>query len=422
MVDQRRFDDQRSTLDARAAAALLGVDRRTLYAYVARGLVRSFPGAHGRARQYARDDLERLRTRTKARAGHGPVAAGAMRFGEPVLDSAITAVEPTGIRYRGLPLGELVARGIGFEQTAELLWTRAIPAAPPRWRAATFAWARLRALVRPTTSPIAVMGLVVGARAAVDVDAGTDEGGAALERARTIVPLLARALAPGLADARLRAASGETTIAGTCAAVLGCRAGAEGRRAIELALVLCADHELNASAFAARIAASTGADLHACLGAALAVMTGPRHGTSALRVEAMLNELGGLAGAGAAARAKTLVRARLQRGEAIPGFGQPLYRDGDPRAPPLLDAALSIAPRNPRVAAIAAVVAAMAAAGRDPPNLDLGLAAIAAALALPPGSASGLFALGRSAGWIAHALEQREHPFVLRPRARYVGP
>jgi citrate synthase len=99
-----------------------------------------------------------------------------------------------------------------------------------------------------------------------------------------------------------------------------------------------------------------------------------------------------------------------------------MYRDGDPRAPPLLAAARAIAPRHPRVKAIAAVVATMAAAGRDRPNVDLGLAAIAAALALPRGSASGLFALGRSAGWIAHALEQRASAFVLRPRARYIGP
>jgi citrate synthase len=416
MVDQRRFDDQRSTLDARAAAALLGVDRRTLYAYVARGLVRSFPGPRGRARQYAREDLERLRARTKARAGHAAVASGALRFGEPVLDSSITAVDPRGIRYRGRDLGELVEAGVGYEATAELLWTGALPEAPPRWRAATVPWARLRALVRPTTSPLVVMALAVNACAAVDPDAGADEGGAALERARGIVGVLARALAPGLADARLHAAADAPTIAGVCAKVLGCRAGAEGRRALELALVLCADHELNASTFAARIAASTGSDLHACLAAALAVMTGPRHGAAALRVDALLDEIG------AAGRAAAVVRARLQRGEAIPGFGQPMYRDGDPRAPPLLAAARAIAPRHPRVKAIAAVVATMAAAGRDRPNVDLGLAAIAAALALPRGSASGLFALGRSAGWIAHALEQRASAFVLRPRARYIGP
>ncbi len=395
---------------------MLGVDRRTLYAYVARGLVRSFPGAHGRARQYAREDLERLRARTKARAGHAAVASGALRFGEPVLDSAITAVDPHGIRYRGRELGELVEAGIGYEATAELLWTGTLPESPPRWRAATVSWARLRALVRPTTSPLVVMALAVNARAAADADAGADEGGAALVRARGLVGLLARTLAPGLAEARLHAAADEPTIAGACAKVLGCRAGAEGRRAIELALVLCADHELNASTFAARIAASTGSDLHACLAAALAVMTGPRHGAAALRVEALLDEIG------SPTRAAAVVRDRLRRGEAIPGFGQPLYRDGDPRAPPLLAAARAIAPRNPRVKSIAAVVATMAAAERERPNVDLGLAAIAAALALPRGSASGLFALGRTAGWIAHALEQRASAFVLRPRARYVGP
>jgi citrate synthase len=231
-----------------------------------------------------------------------------------------------------------------------------------------------------------------------------------------VLPLLARALAPGLDDARVRAAAGEETIAGVCAKVLGGRADADARRALECALVSSADHELNASAFAARVAASTGSDLHACLGAALAVMTGPRHGASALRVEALLDEMGAPAKAGA------VVRARLQRGDTIPGFGQPMYRRGDPRAPPMLALARELAPRHPRVKGIAALVDVMADAGRDRPNVDLGLAAIAAALGLPRGSASGLFALGRSAGWIAHALEQRTSPFVLRPRARYVGP
>ena len=89
MVDQRRIDDQR-WVDARTAARHLGIAVRSLYAYVSRGQVRSVAGERGRPRLYALGDLERLRVRRDARAGHGAVAAGALRWGEPVLDSAIT--------------------------------------------------------------------------------------------------------------------------------------------------------------------------------------------------------------------------------------------------------------------------------------------------------------------------------------------
>src|SRR5512134_3074485 len=100
MVDQRRIDDQR-WLDAKAAARHLGIQVRSLYAYVSRGQISSVPGEHGRPRLYALADLERLRVRRDARSGHGAVAAGALRWGEPVLDSAITAITPRGPAYRG---------------------------------------------------------------------------------------------------------------------------------------------------------------------------------------------------------------------------------------------------------------------------------------------------------------------------------
>src|SRR5829696_4372737 len=111
MVDQRRIDNQRF-VDAQAAAKHLGIQLRSLYAYVSRGQVRSVPGEQGRPRLYALDDLERLRVRRDARAGHGAVAAGALRWGEPVLDSAVTAITPRGPAYRGRLATELATEGI----------------------------------------------------------------------------------------------------------------------------------------------------------------------------------------------------------------------------------------------------------------------------------------------------------------------
>src|SRR5580765_3760451 len=132
MVDQRRIDDQH-WVDSHAAAKLLGIQLRTLYAYVSRGQVRSVSGERGRPRLYSVADLERLRTRREARAGHGAVAAGALRWGEPVLDSAITAITPRGPAYRGRLAIDLAAQGARFENVAELLWSGYLPAEPIIW-------------------------------------------------------------------------------------------------------------------------------------------------------------------------------------------------------------------------------------------------------------------------------------------------
>src|SRR5687767_5812633 len=114
-------------LDAARAAALLDVKRATLYAYVSRGLVRSRALAGGRARLYQRDDLLALKTRKDARSGHGPVAAAALRWGEPVLDSSITEIRSDGPAYRGTSALALARDGVSFERAAELLWSGVLP-------------------------------------------------------------------------------------------------------------------------------------------------------------------------------------------------------------------------------------------------------------------------------------------------------
>jgi citrate synthase len=189
----------------------------------------------------------------------------------------------------------------------------------------------------------------------------------------------------------------------------------QAREAINLTLVLTADHELNASTFAARVVASTGADLYACVTGALAALSGPRHGALSDRVEALLDEVG------EPGRARDVIALRTSRGESIPGFGHPLYPTGDPRAPPLLEVARRVAGKRSGLGVALAVLSAMERARREPPNLDFGLVAVVRALGLPRGSAAALFALGRTAGWVAHALEQREAGYLLRPRAEYIG-
>ena len=393
-----------SLITARAATALLGIKRETLYAYVSRGFVRSVAG-EGRERRYLRADVEALKARHDARAGHAAVAGSALRFGEPVLDSAITRLDPAlGPIYRGSPALSLAERAVGFEAVAALLWGGT---------EVSFTSGGLGLPLRSVTSllraplPLDLLASLVPLLGPRDPSRflATEDA----ERARA-AKLIAR-MACALAIVRGRKPVEGASIAETVARSLGAKSGAE---AIDLALILCADHELNPSTFAARVAASAGADVYACVGAALATLSGPRHGGTCDRIEAMVHEIG----TGNAARA---MDDRARRGESLPGFGHRLYPQGDPRTAPLLDAAHAIAPREASVRTILALTRAMRDGGREPPTVDLGLVAIASALRLPRGSAVGMFAIGRTAGWIAHVLEQRTSDYVLRPRARYVG-
>ena len=118
-------------------------------------------------------------------------------------------------------------------------------------------------------------------------------------------------------------------------------------------------------------------------------------------------------------RAEQVVYARQRRGESIDGFRHPLYPEGDPRGAALIRLAELLAPESPGVRTFLALVEAMRNAEAGYPNIDAGLVALALALELPPGSAVGIFAIARSAGWVAHMLEQYEAGYLVRPRARY---
>ncbi len=168
--------------------------------------------------------------------------------------------------------------------------------------------------------------------------------------------------------------------------------------------MLLADHELNASTFAARVTASTGASLAAAVLAGLCALSGPRHGGMAARVEALADEA-----------ARRDWRRALAAGEPPPRLRPRAHPDGDPRATALLDA-IEVAPD------LAALRQEVEAATGRRANVDFALVALRRSLGLPAEASFALFALARTAGWLAHAIEQITTGALIRPRARYVGP
>jgi citrate synthase len=413
-VDQRGSNNQHHDsapppefLPTAAAAAFLGVQPRTLYAYASRGLVGRVQV--GQRSHYARADLERWKARHDARAGHGPVAAAALHWGEPVLATRIAAVGPGGPAYRGRSAVQLAQASTPFVDVCQLLWTGALgappiaappPAAPSAGRSSAPAADPIVRLMN-----VALRGL---ARSSAPFGLAPD---AEIARARQLVLAFAGAAGPSR-----RRAPATMDPARRLLASFDRPATPAHLRLVNATLVLCADHELNASTFAARVAASTGADLQACLLAALATFLGPRHGAASRQVETLLDEVPG------PARALHVVRARTSAGQGMPGFGHPLYPEGDPRATALFALARATQRRpGTRLRTLDAIVAASARVRGERPNIDAALVAVALAIGLPRGASAALFAVGRTAGWVAHVLEQRTSPAVLRPRARYIG-
>jgi citrate synthase len=373
-------------LEAGEALERLGIRPQTLYAYVSRGRVHAEPDPRDpRRSRYRASDIAALRIRKARGRRAADVAADAIAWGEPVLASAITTVAEGRLHYRGRDAASL-AETETLESVARLLrgghgvaarrTLRPQPPALTNMRERAFAALAARAATAPAGREMAASALACEAATLLDVlaDAFTGEigGGAIHER-------LGRAWDCGPAGIDL----------------------------LRRALVLLADHELNPSTFACRVAASTGASLAACALAGLATLSGPLHGGAVAGVGRLVEEAEKVG-------ADEAVAARLAHGVSAPGFGHPLYPDGDPRAQALLRA--FAAP-----ATLEALRQAMESATGQHDNVDFALFALAGALNLPPDAPFALFATARCAGWTAHAMEQLTHGEVIRPRARYVG-
>ncbi|MEQ9505456.1 MAG: citrate synthase [Hyphomonas sp.] len=363
----------------------LGVKPQTLYAYVSRGLIASRPDTDDpRSSQYSAADIATLLKRRRSGRDRQAIARAAISWGEPVMETAITTVRDGKLIYRGQDAVRLAADAT-LEETAALLWNAGDLPPPQR-------------------------------------DLQVPHG--ACGKARALAYLAARAASDAPSFARGPAAlvaEGSALLAGFGAAITGSpgrgffhqRLGRHwqltpgGTDLVRRALVLVADHELNPSTFAARVAASTGAPLAACALAGCATLTGPLHGEASARARAYLR-------AALDFEPATSLANLAARGERIPAMGHTLYPAGDPRAAALLRW-MKPGPDLKR-----AVRAAENESGESA-NIDMALAALTVHLELPGDAAFLIFSGGRMAGWIAHAIEQRASGRSIRPRANYTG-
>lgn len=402
-------------MTAAEALSVLNVRPQTLYANVSRGKIRAKSDADDPRRSlYHRDDILRMAKRSNGRRKIETVSAQAMQWGDPVLPSALSTAADGRLLYRGRDAVTL-SETATLEDIADLLWQAepgqvlAATAAAANAVAATTAAAAIAAAPAPAAiaRPASALGaglLALALRSATDAPSLGRPAAELRAEAASVLTTLTAAMIAAPAD------NNHATTVSQRLAHAWQRPAAEDL--LRRALVLMADHELNASTFATRVAISTGASLAAGVLAGFTTLTGPLHGGASAEF-AQLIASARQRGAGPA------VQAWLSSGRPLPGFGHKLYAEGDPRARALLELLPKLQPKLQTHFDLA--TAAEAQAG-ELPNIDFALTMLAAAHELPDDAPFILFALGRCVGWLAHALEQVQANRLIRPRARYVGP
>lgn len=395
-------------MTARQAAAALSVSLPTLYSYVSRGMLHSEPVAGTpRMRRYLRADVLRLVERKELRQNPTKAAEKGLHWGSPVLESALTLIDNGRLFYRGIDAIELAKRAT-LEEAAALLWTgdasrsgalfadEAV-ALPPGFAESL---KRVDGL-----GPVERCQLILPFAARSDLSAYDLRPDAVLKTGTRILRLVFSAVVGSPVSSPLDVAlvrawkPRRTSLSG----------------AVRAALILCADHELNVSAFTARCVASAQATPYEVVIGALAAFRGRRHGGVSEEVQLLFRD------ARQTRDCRRVVASRLRARGHVPGFGHALYPAGDPRAQQLISLAKAHG-RRPLLELADSLARAAHNLTGEHPNLDFGLTMFAQALQLPDEAPMSIFALGRTVGWIAHAIEQYADGQLIRPRARYTGP
>jgi citrate synthase len=374
-------------LSAAEALGALGIKRQSLYAYVSRGLLRAMPDpSDPRKSLYSAHDVKALEARKRRPRGRADVAAGAIAWGDPVLESGISTVRD-GQLYFGAKRAIDLAESASLEQVAARHWNVpvSVEAQPP--------------IAIPDKASAKARGYACLAETASDAPATLGRTSEALARADAF------ALLSSFADAMIGA-----RYHGAIHMRLAqhWRLDAQQADRIRRALVLLSDHELNPSTFAVRVAAATGTSLAGAALAGYAALNGPKHGDASTSALHFLRE------ALTANDLSQLVSRYAAQGTYTMGFGHNLYAGGDPRAANLLEA-IDMLER------LSEILAETTSLTGHAPNIDAALSALAITLNLPDDAPFCLFAIARMAGWLGHAIEQVTSSQLIRPRATFVA-
>ncbi|MFD0020166.1 citrate/2-methylcitrate synthase [Streptomyces sp. NPDC058382] len=404
-------------LTTRETAERLGVKPETVYAYVSRGQLSSNRAPGGRGSTFDAAEVDALARRTGRREPASPTVEQGFR-------TAITLIEGDRYYFRGVDATEL-ARRHAYEEVAEWLWTGGMRNGM-RFAAPAEALAAAR---RAVGALPAHCGSTDRLRVAVVAAATTDplrfdlSREAVLGSARSLIPTLAAAL-PAVGGADEGGADGDSAapphadLAHQLWPKLTARPADEASLdVLDTALGLLIDHDLAASTLAARVAASAHAHPYAVVSAGLGVLEGPLHGAASGLAHRMLAEV--LERGGAA----PVVADHLRTGRRVPGLGHRLYTGEDPRAATLFDLLGEVPQAAPALAAAHDVVATTARHAPLHANVDLALAVLSVSSDMAAEAGETVFAVSRTAGWIAHALEEYgERPLRMRPIGQYTGP
>lgn len=414
-------------LNARQAAARLGVKLETVYAYVSRGVLERVPSEDGRGSLFDARSVERLAGKRRGGARTGGLSV--------VLGTGLTLIEPDRVSYRGLNTATL-ARTTAFEDVAEWLWLgesrpSGITARVDTWRpwvAAPEALAVARDTQRSlpdgtaTADRLRAIASAVGPTDPLRFDLAPDAVAASARR-------LIAAMVDGLPEAAPLAGpdlkfGGAASLAQSLASRLWQRLTPETPShedliSLNALMVLVADHGLAASTLAARVAASVRADPYSVVATGLGTLSGPLHGAASASVHRLFAEVE------RPARATAVLGEFLRRESRVPGFGHTIYTDWDPRAVVLLDLIRTNAPQTQRLEVVERVLELILdrASVHVRPNVDFAIGALTFISGMDERAGETIFGVSRSAGWIAHALEEYREPALrFRPRAHYTGP
>jgi citrate synthase len=402
--------DTERRLTTKEAAELLGVKPETVYAYVSRGQLSSRRAPGGRGSTFDAAEVETLARRNRRENAGSSGGSGS----ELSVRTRLTLIDGDRYYFRGVDAVELATRH-SYEEVAEWLWTgRLRPGAAFGAPEASVAVARraVDALPEHATPTDRLRVAAIAAATADPLRFDLSEE-AVLGTARSLIPTLVAALPavrPGHRD------SGP--LAHRLWARLTGREADEARlRVLDTALALLVDHDLAASTLAVRVAASARAHPYAAVSAGLGVLEGPLHGAASGLAHRLLLEVLDQG------EATPVIADELRAGRRVPGLGHRLYSGEDPRARALFALLEEIPHAGPALAAARDIVATTARHTPLHANVDLALAVFTASSGMPATAGETIFAVARTAGWIAHALEEYgERPLRMRPSGQYAGP